>query len=98
MANYQTQQRSIQELKDIYGKEQELVLSVIHEMGMERVKDEWSNSLRRQQLMPSSWLGQQRLTVGGFWSFLIFFAYPECLRLVNFHDVNDRYETKFLLS
>jgi protein HOOK3 len=49
-----------QELR--YRKEQELMLSALHEMGVRSTRDHLANQ-HQSTAMPSSWLARQRRTV-----------------------------------
>ncbi|KAA1478772.1 HOOK-domain-containing protein [Dentipellis sp. KUC8613] len=46
-----------------YRKEQELMLSAIHTMGMGNVRDQLGHAQQQGRAQPTSWLGQQRKTV-----------------------------------
>ena len=47
-----------------YRREQELMLSAIHSMGMRTARDHLGTAQQQNRPGPTSWLGQQRKNVG----------------------------------
>ncbi|TFK46031.1 hypothetical protein OE88DRAFT_1066831 [Heliocybe sulcata] len=47
-----------------YRREQELMLSAIHSLGMKTARDYLGNSSQNTRPGPTSWLGQQRKNMG----------------------------------
>ncbi|TFY66829.1 hypothetical protein EVG20_g4265 [Dentipellis fragilis] len=56
--------RLLTEAHQRYRKEQELMLSAIHTMGMRNVRDQLGHAQQQGRAQPTSWLGQQRKTLG----------------------------------
>jgi len=52
--------RLLSEAHQRYGKEQELLLSAIHSLGMRIARDPFGRSHQLGRAVPTSWLGQQR--------------------------------------
>jgi len=57
-------QRLLSEAHQRYRKEQELLLSAIHSLGMHTARDPFQRSHQQGRAMPTSWLGQQRQNRG----------------------------------
>ncbi|KAI9509946.1 HOOK-domain-containing protein [Russula earlei] len=53
-------QRLLNEAHQRYGREQELLLSAIHGLGMHAARDPFGRSRQQGRALPTSWLGQQR--------------------------------------
>jgi len=53
-------QRLLSEAHQRYRKEQELLLSAIHSLGMQTARDPFQRSHQQGRAIPTSWLGQQR--------------------------------------
>jgi hypothetical protein len=56
-------QRLLNEAHQRYRKEQELLLSAIHGLGMHTARDPFGRSHQQGRALPTSWLGQQRQNV-----------------------------------
>ncbi|KAI0306709.1 HOOK protein-domain-containing protein [Multifurca ochricompacta] len=56
-------QRLLGEAHQRYRKEQELLLSAIHTIGMHTARDPFGRSYQQTRALPTSWLGQQRQNV-----------------------------------
>lgn len=53
-------QREHQITVEIYARENQLMLSAVHELGQKRAMDHLTNQRQAQRPQPSSWLGLQR--------------------------------------
>ena len=58
-------QRLMNESTKRYRREQELMLSCIHSIGMRTARNHLGVPQQQSRLEPTSWLGVQRKTVGG---------------------------------